>query len=444
MFTSYAQNFEDVMLWRALKHVEKGFYIDVGAQHPVIDSVSMAFYEHNWRGVHVEPNPHDAQLLRENRPDETVIQAAVSGKGTALTFYEIIDTGLSTCDAKIAERHRASGYTVHEITIPSVTLANVFESCDDRDIHWLKIDVEGMEEQVLQGWKPSKARPWIVILESTLPLTQIESHEKWEGLIIDLDYQFVYFDGLNRFYVSNRHPELKGAFRASPNVFDDFALSGTSSAPFSRLLNDRLANLEQEMYSQVALRDVEILRRDEELGKQIAAWEKDRFENNRYIESLQEQVTAREKDEIEKERYIESLKENILEKDRQYLFTQQTLKDRLDEKDRNIGTLKEQIAAKEKDGIEKEIHIESLQDDILKKERHIESLEEDMLKKERHFESLKDDILKKDQQHLLTQQALNDRLDEKDRNMELLRSELNLIKQRLSYRLLEKLSIKRK
>ena len=30
-FISYAQNFEDVMLWRALKHVENGFYIDVGA-----------------------------------------------------------------------------------------------------------------------------------------------------------------------------------------------------------------------------------------------------------------------------------------------------------------------------------------------------------------------------------------------------------------------------
>ena len=40
MFTSYAQNFEDVMLWRALKHVQKGTYVDVGAQHPVIDSVS--------------------------------------------------------------------------------------------------------------------------------------------------------------------------------------------------------------------------------------------------------------------------------------------------------------------------------------------------------------------------------------------------------------------
>ena len=42
---SYAQNFEDVMLWRALGQVENGVYIDIGAQHPLIDSVSKAFYE---------------------------------------------------------------------------------------------------------------------------------------------------------------------------------------------------------------------------------------------------------------------------------------------------------------------------------------------------------------------------------------------------------------
>jgi len=258
MFTSYAQNFEDVMLWRALKHVENGVYIDVGAQHPVIDSVSLAFYEHGWRGVHVEPNSHYAQLLRESRPDETVLQAAVSGKGAVLKFFEITDTGLSTCDGEIAERHRASGFTVSETSVPSVTLANVFESCADCEVHWLKIDVEGLEEQVLQGWKPSQARPWIVVVESILPLTQIETHEEWEKLILDLNYQFVYFDGLNRYYLSQIHPELKDAFRACPNVFDDFVLSGTSSAPFCVLLNNRLATSEQELGAQITQGQIEL------------------------------------------------------------------------------------------------------------------------------------------------------------------------------------------
>ena len=54
-FISYAQNFEDVILRRALKDIEKGFYVDVGAHDPVIDSVTKAFYDLGWRGINIEP-----------------------------------------------------------------------------------------------------------------------------------------------------------------------------------------------------------------------------------------------------------------------------------------------------------------------------------------------------------------------------------------------------
>ncbi|OOB13428.1 methyltransferase, partial [Burkholderia cenocepacia] len=49
--TTYAQNFEDILLWRSLGHIPSGQYIDVGAHHPSQDSVSQLFYEHGWRGV---------------------------------------------------------------------------------------------------------------------------------------------------------------------------------------------------------------------------------------------------------------------------------------------------------------------------------------------------------------------------------------------------------
>ena len=54
-FVSYAQNFEDVLLWRALGHVKNGFYIDVGANDPELHSVTKAFYERGWYGINVEP-----------------------------------------------------------------------------------------------------------------------------------------------------------------------------------------------------------------------------------------------------------------------------------------------------------------------------------------------------------------------------------------------------
>ncbi len=54
-FISYAQNREDVVLQRALSGVQRGRYVDVGANDPTEDSVSKAFYEAGWRGITVEP-----------------------------------------------------------------------------------------------------------------------------------------------------------------------------------------------------------------------------------------------------------------------------------------------------------------------------------------------------------------------------------------------------
>lgn len=59
---SYAQNFEDVRLWRAFSDVTAGRYLDIGTQDPVQDSVSLAFYERGWRGVHVEPTPSESRF----------------------------------------------------------------------------------------------------------------------------------------------------------------------------------------------------------------------------------------------------------------------------------------------------------------------------------------------------------------------------------------------
>lgn len=236
-FVSYAQNFEDVMLWRALKHIENGYYIDIGAQHPVIDSVSLAFYEHGWRGAHVEPTRQYSSLLRAARPDETVFQLAIGNQNCSLKFFEFEDTGLSTADPEIAHRHKTDGFECQETLVPFLSLDGLLQQVDVQDIHWLKVDVEGLEKAVLESWQDCPRRPWIIVIESTSPGSQKKSHQNWEALLVAKGYSYVYFDGLNRFYVSPDHPELLDAFESPPNIFDDFALSGSASQPFCRLLN---------------------------------------------------------------------------------------------------------------------------------------------------------------------------------------------------------------
>ena len=45
LLVSYAQNGEDVRLWRVFAALSRGFYVDVGAGEPVTNSVTKLFYD---------------------------------------------------------------------------------------------------------------------------------------------------------------------------------------------------------------------------------------------------------------------------------------------------------------------------------------------------------------------------------------------------------------
>ena len=65
-FISYAQNFEDVILQRCFANIKNGFYIDLGAWSPDIDSVTKSFYLRNWTGILVLAANQNLLLRRPN------------------------------------------------------------------------------------------------------------------------------------------------------------------------------------------------------------------------------------------------------------------------------------------------------------------------------------------------------------------------------------------
>jgi FkbM family methyltransferase len=231
-FISYAQNFEDVMLWRALKTVSPGFYIDVGAGHPDRDSVTRAFYDRGWCGINIEPVPASAKRLTAARTRDLTLPIALGAAPGRANFFVVAvgdNTDLSTLDDAIG-RSYAGRVDVREIEVEVKTLAEVCHNHVDAPIHLLKIDVERAEQAVLEGADFVRFRPWIILVEATAPIvygateqTIVETHESWEPILLDADYRFVWFDGLNRFYVAaEKAAELAPHFRLPPNVFDDF------------------------------------------------------------------------------------------------------------------------------------------------------------------------------------------------------------------------------
>ncbi|WP_313032794.1 FkbM family methyltransferase [Massilia alkalitolerans] len=223
-FISYSQNAEDVLLWRALGQVENGFYIDVGANDPEEHSVTKAFYDAGWRGISIEPLPSFHQAFLEQRPGDVNLAIAAGSANGELTLYDTPQVrGWASPDQAVAELHRSEGHQVVELKVPVRTLASVCEEyVQGRQVHFLKIDVEGFEGEVLKGMDFARWRPWVLVIEATLPNSRETNHASWEHMVTGQRYRFVWFDGLNRYYVAEEHSELAQHFGIQPNVFDDY------------------------------------------------------------------------------------------------------------------------------------------------------------------------------------------------------------------------------
>ena len=226
-FISYAQNFEDVMLARALGDVETGFYIDVGAQDPDEGSVTKHFYDRGWKGLNFEPSENYHARLSAARPRDLTLRCALGDSPGSVTFYELADTGLSTIIETVTESF--SGPRI-EHTVPMMTLDGACAAYGISTVHFLKIDVEGAEELVLRGTRFETVRPWIVVVEATRPNSVEPHYEHWEPLLTERGYRFVYADGLNRFYLAEEEAHRAAAFALPPNYFDGFVLAGEARA----------------------------------------------------------------------------------------------------------------------------------------------------------------------------------------------------------------------
>jgi FkbM family methyltransferase len=227
---SYAQNLEDVLLARALAGVDQGYYIDVGAFDPDVDSVTRHFYDAGWCGINIEPAAAQLALFTRTRLRDTNLNVALGRTNGTLTFHDFSPLGVSTLDPVVADEMRARGFAEREITVPVVTLAQVCRDHDVRKIDFLKIDVEGYETEVLAGHDWNFVRPRILLVEATRPMSTTPSFDAWEPMILRQGYLFAWFDGLNRYYVRREDADLLAHFRIPPNIFDGYVVARRDSS----------------------------------------------------------------------------------------------------------------------------------------------------------------------------------------------------------------------
>jgi FkbM family methyltransferase len=218
---SYAQRFEDFHLWRCFDGAQPGFYIDVGAGHPVYDNVSFAFYLAGWRGITVEPNPALAELGRAVRPRDQLHQVLVgAAPGEATLYLQRQFHGLSTTVAEHAESaEKETGRRAEAVTLPMTTLAALCEQHAPESFEFLKVDVEGAEADVLRGADFARFRPKVIVVEAIKPLSLAPAWDEWEPLLSRHGYACVWDDELNRYYVAEEARAITARLTEGPKWY---------------------------------------------------------------------------------------------------------------------------------------------------------------------------------------------------------------------------------
>lgn len=223
---SYAQNAEDILLDRLFAG-RVGTFVDIGANHPFIDSNTYYFYLRGWRGVNIEPNPRAADLFQKHRPSDTTLTLALSDAEGELPFFEVTSadgsTGLSTLDRAAAESYRAEGgYTIAESSVPVRTLRSVIDEQGIEPPDLVSIDVECHEAAVLRGIPLDTWRPKVLVVESTLPLSGVPSYRGWEPMLLEHGYVLAAFNGVNRFYLRDDLAGERSRFETPVSALDRY------------------------------------------------------------------------------------------------------------------------------------------------------------------------------------------------------------------------------
>jgi FkbM family methyltransferase len=165
---SYSQQAEDLAIQRFFNK-DTGFFVDVGAYHPVIFSNTYLFYKKGWTGINIEPNPDSFYLFENHRKNDINLNIGISDKTDHLVYYKFNVPTINTFDKEQAEKmDKHNGYKLNgSVSIETHTLDEILTKYlkPKQTIDFMSIDVEGFDIHVLKSNDWNKFSPSMVLIE---------------------------------------------------------------------------------------------------------------------------------------------------------------------------------------------------------------------------------------------------------------------------------------
>ena len=179
-----------------------GYFVDVGANDPTLESQTHHLERAGWQGALIEPQPDLAARLKSERevPVFAVACSSPDNSGKTLPFY--IAGPMSSL-----HRDRMAPGAVPQgvIDVPVTTLDRVLEdAAAPVPVDFVSLDVEGNEIEVLSGFSLESWRPRLILMEDHV--ADLRKHR----CLTSRGYRLIRRTNFNGWYVSVDSPATAG------------------------------------------------------------------------------------------------------------------------------------------------------------------------------------------------------------------------------------------
>ena len=195
---SWSQAGEDVMLIPFLRDriddaSYKGFWVDIGAHHPVQWSNTKMFSDRGWWGINVDASTDAIQRFLRCRKRDINVNVGIGQAPGNLDYYKMSSSPMNTFSREFAKKAELEGTRIIEVVkVPVVTLRTLLDEylpCGQR-IDFMSIDCEGLDLSILESNDWTRYRPDFILVEihtdgknweiPTCPVTRFMNEQGYE------------------------------------------------------------------------------------------------------------------------------------------------------------------------------------------------------------------------------------------------------------------------
>lgn len=197
---NYSQVDEDIFLKNYFSK-KRGFYVDLGCHHPFRNNNTFLLYKSGWSGLNIDLNKISIDLFKIMRPRDINVCSAISNKKGVIKYFVPNNNRVSSeitisksFSKDLSKRHKSNYETFKTKSLTWSDIEKKYKS-KLKSVDLLKIDVEGIDFQILKSINLLTLKPKLIMIEA--PHFEKSNRKRIINYLKQKRYKIIYDNTLN-------------------------------------------------------------------------------------------------------------------------------------------------------------------------------------------------------------------------------------------------------